>query len=389
MAHKRTRSTRFPGVYWRESSDPNRKHNGRPDRCYDYCFRENGKLKWVCVGWLSEGFSEQKAANLRRETLVKIANGEKSAKDSQEKRTLNSLAESYFTWMDNEGKHLKPEMSRYDTHVRHTIGETPVKLITPEKTAALKSALLKGSSPATAKKVLSICRAIINHAARNQLWDGINPFGKDRLQMPSPQNKGERFLSPDEARSLLAELEKRSPALRDMAWLSLKTGLRSTEIFRLTGADVDILGGVLWVTEKGMRRVAVKVEKAVLETVSKYGRAPEEYIFQGKGGAKLKEISDTFDRACVACGLTPKDKEKKKQQDSRKRVWFHVLRHTFASWLAQSGQVTLQELRDLLRHKTIAMTERYAHLIPENSQAKTAIIGEILAGNRPETPGGS
>lgn len=120
MAHKRTRSTRFPGVYWRESSDPNRKHNGRPDRCYDYCFRENGKLKWVCVGWLSEGFSEQKAANLRRETLVKIANGEKSAKDSQEKRTLNSLAESYFTWMDNEGKHLKPEMSRYDTHVRHT-----------------------------------------------------------------------------------------------------------------------------------------------------------------------------------------------------------------------------------------------------------------------------
>ncbi len=79
---------------------------------------------------------------------------------------------------------------------------------------------------------------------------------------------------------------KRSPALRDMAWLSLKTGLRSTEIFRLTGADVDILGGVLWVTEKRHAPCCGKVEKAVLETLSKYGRAPEEYIFQGQRRGK-------------------------------------------------------------------------------------------------------
>ena len=66
--------------------------------------------------------------------------------------------------------------------------------------------------------------------------------------------------------------------------------------------------------------------------------------------------------------------------DSRKKVWFHVLRHTFASWLAQSGTVTLQELRDIMRHHSITMTERYAHLIPGKAETKTAIIDSILNG---------
>ena len=38
------------------------------------------------------------------------------------------------------------------------------------------------------------------------------------------------------------------------------------------------------------------------------------------------------------------------------------MRHTFASWLAQSGKVTLMELQKLMRHKNITMTMRYAHL---------------------------
>lgn len=53
MAEKRTKSKKYIGVYWRLSSDPTKKFNGKPDKAFDYCFRENGKLKWVCAGWLS------------------------------------------------------------------------------------------------------------------------------------------------------------------------------------------------------------------------------------------------------------------------------------------------------------------------------------------------
>ena len=75
MACKSVKPSLFPGVYWREKTGPRRPHNGRPDRCYDYCLREAGKLKWVAVGCASEGFSEQKAVNMRREALENLPVG--------------------------------------------------------------------------------------------------------------------------------------------------------------------------------------------------------------------------------------------------------------------------------------------------------------------------
>ncbi|MDH3378250.1 MAG: tyrosine-type recombinase/integrase [Gammaproteobacteria bacterium] len=43
----------------------------------------------------------------------------------------------------------------------------------------------------------------------------------------------------------------------------------------------------------------------------------------------------------------------------------HGMRHTFAAWLVSDG-VPLTEVRDLLGHSTVKVTERYAHLAPEN-----------------------
>ena len=49
------------------------------------------------------------------------------------------------------------------------------------------------------------------------------------------------------------------------------------------------------------------------------------------------------------------------------------MRHTFASWLAQSGKVTLMELQKLMRHKNITMTMRYAHLFSGQESEKLSI----------------
>jgi len=51
----------------------------------------------------------------------------------------------------------------------------------------------------------------------------------------------------------------------------------------------------------------------------------------------------------------------------------HDLRHTCSAWLVQSG-VPLAAIRDLLRHTTAQMTEKYAHLAPETIRAAVAVL---------------
>jgi len=51
------------------------------------------------------------------------------------------------------------------------------------------------------------------------------------------------------------------------------------------------------------------------------------------------------------------------------------MRHTCAAWLVSAG-VPLTEVRDLLGYSTVKMTERYAHLAPENVRAAVARLDD-------------
>ena len=57
-------------------------------------------------------------------------------------------------------------------------------------------------------------------------------------------------------------------------------------------------------------------------------------------------------------------------EDPRQKVTFHTLRHSFASWLALQGE-RLLTIRELLGHKSFAMTLRYAHLVPDEKRKAT------------------
>ena len=55
---------------------------------------------------------------------------------------------------------------------------------------------------------------------------------------------------------------------------------------------------------------------------------------------------------------------------------FHDLRHSTASYLAQSG-ASLLEIADVLGHKSLAMTKRYSHL---TKQTQAKLVRNVLGG---------
>ena len=58
----------------------------------------------------------------------------------------------------------------------------------------------------------------------------------------------------------------------------------------------------------------------------------------------------------------------------------HGLRHHYAVQLASSGEFILDMIGKLLTHKDSAITQRYAHFLPEAQQAAAEKAARILAG---------
>lgn len=71
-------------------------------------------------------------------------------------------------------------------------------------------------------------------------------------------------------------------------------------------------------------------------------------------------FQETLHRVLDAAGFPVVENGKKRK---RRYIVFHDLRHTFASaWVANSGDIF--KLQKILGHKSIQMTQRYAHLAP-------------------------
>jgi integrase len=88
------------------------------------------------------------------------------------------------------------------------------------------------------------------------------------------------------------------------------------------------------------------------------------YVFYDPGtGKAYKDVKRGFNGACRRAGI--------------KDFHFHDLRHTFASHLVMAGQ-DLTTVKELLGHKALTMTLRYAHLAPAHKVNAVDVLDGIL-----------
>ena len=218
-----------------------------------------------------------------------------------------------------------------------------------------------GAAASTINKEIGVLSRAIRWAIRELGLALENPV--EGLKQREPEGRV-RWLTQSQAAALVAAaglLGPRAGHLADVITLALHTGMRKGELLGLAWSQVDFEHGLIVLegrqTKSGKRR-AIPLNGlawAALERRRAVGAGP--LVFGG-----VKDVKRSFAHACQVAGIT----------DFR----FHDLRHTFASWLVQAG-VPLTEVRDLLGHASIEMTERYAHLAPERLRGAVARLETV------------
>jgi len=171
-----------------------------------------------------------------------------------------------------------------------------------------------------------------------------------------------RWLRPEEEEKLRAAIREDCPEREAEFDLALYTGMRRGEQFTLKWANVDLERGQATVFGKTGRRFITlsSKAKAALETLSAKKKPDAVYVCAETQSDEQRDWRQWFEEAVKKARIT----------DFR----WHDLRHGYASRLVMAG-VDLRTVQELLGHKNIQMTTRYAHLSPDH---KAAAVEKIV-----------
>ena len=193
------------------------------------------------------------------------------------------------------------------------------------------------------------------------------------LNQLAPAKTEVDYLKPhaDEESRLRAVILANYPAHMPEFEIALHTGMRPSEQYGLIWSRVDLVRKLITIPKsKNGNTRHIPLNSTHWRHFRSCSRAPvgRGRVFVNMQGEPLKGYKHWFDPAVREAGVT--------------FFTWYCLRHTFASRLVMAG-VDLRTVAELMGHKTIQMTMRYAHLAPAH---KLAAVEKLAAGwpsNRP------
>lgn len=266
--------------------------------------------------------------------------------------------------------HKRSHRNDHDLHTRWIspeLGEVKIDRITRYQVEQLHQSMAdQGLAASSCNHLVRVIRRAYNLAMEWGLVDK-NPAAK--ITLFHEDNKRQRILTEDELQRLTAIL--RSDNNRMVCYVVLyllSTGARLNEALKAEWKDIDRKGRTWTIPirnakSKKVRRVPLSdAALRVLDKLRTEGRSP--YLFVSpRTGERLTEIAKVWDRI----------RRKAEMPDLR----LHDLRHTYASLLVNAG-VPIYEVKEILGHSDIKITERYSHLAPETLQKASAAAGDRI-----------
>ncbi len=201
-------------------------------------------------------------------------------------------------------------------------------------------------------------RALLCLTYRLGVQNGKVNSNPARLVHQRRENNGRiRFLSPEEESKLRELIQELCPHHLPELELAINTGMRMGEQYAMTWDCVDFERRLLTLprTKNGETRHIPLNDPAIaaLRMAQSLSNG-QPYVFLNRFGQQLKTPREWFDGVVRKAALAD--------------FTWHCLRHTFASRLVMAG-VDLRTVQELMGHKTINMTVRYAHLAPQHQLA--------------------
>ncbi len=216
--------------------------------------------------------------------------------------------------------------------------------------------------PATVYQELALMRRMFNVAIKEFGWINENPVSKiSGISALTKNSARDRWLTLEEEQKLLSVA---SPLwFKRLLIFALDTGMRRSEILNLKWKDIDLKKGFIRVEKsKNGEKRAIPCTKRVISILTEIKKEKIVNISGKVFPHSIDAIRSALQRAL----------EKAQIEDFH----FHDLRHTFATRLVQNG-VDLYVVKELLGHKTIAMTMRYAHHCSDSLKPFISVLDNL------------
>lgn len=326
---------------------------GKRGRRWHYAFRHGGQRYKGSAGTKgTEGDAKNLEAKRRREVIDELITGPRP-----ERVTFSAFANDYFKLACEQKRSAGRDEAIIEMLKIHWKGKM-LDEIRPDMIEAYKVKRLRKRKPATVSKEIQVCKRLFRKAAA---WGKLAASPAADVARPSGNQTRVRFLDPEEWGDLWAALPE---WLRPFVMFSRATGCRRGELLSLTWADIDQARGIITFrdTKNGETGHVEMNEtaRAVLESLPKpINRAQR--VFPS---VKVMKLRRAWERACKKAGVID--------------YHWHDLRHQAASDLLNAG-AGLNDVRDFLRHKTMNMTLRYAHLDRSRRTRTAGLLDAVLS----------